>query len=190
MRPEALDQRVSKDRTLPREVIVAFNHALIESRRYMAECRKGAGRNYESEQQLSALWLSAAEELYPHDPELANRCMVKGNGWVDESVWDDPRYHDLPLKLNDMMERIIQIGGSHARDIIEGECEVDTLTWRTRVKLPPFKEAPQITLFRLGSGSTAEPNIESISPDQFTIAISNSDQRGKWAWRARGTLLR
>jgi hypothetical protein len=84
--------------------------------------------------------------IFDYDSNLAKLCMIKSNGWVDESVWDDPRYKDLPIKLNDMLQKLRDFGGQSAVDIVEGQCEVTTLDWRTRVMLPPFAEPPEITL--------------------------------------------
>jgi hypothetical protein len=186
----ALGDTISRGR-LPRGTIASFSLALTETRRYMAGLHGSGARNSAEEERISGLWADAGNELYViGEPELASRCMIKSNGWLDDSVWDDPRYRDLPLKRNDMMEGLRQASASQARDVVEGECEVDTLTWRTRVMLPPFREAPQITLARPGGGASAEPEIESITPDQCTIRIKSSNQSGKWGWRARGTLLR
>jgi hypothetical protein len=65
-----------------------------------------------------------------------------------------------------------------------------TVDWRARVMLPPFVEPPEITLSRPTGGTSKDPALESVTKDQFTIAISSSDQAGVWAWRARGKLLR
>jgi hypothetical protein len=51
------------------------------------------------------------------------------------------------------------------------------------------KTAPQITLSKVGPVPPNDPTIEPVTPDQFTITISNSNQAGKYKWRARGTLL-
>jgi pimeloyl-ACP methyl ester carboxylesterase len=188
---DALDRRVSSGTALPREALLGFNEALIETRRYMGQQNGGAPRNLQIEQKLSDLWLEAAQLLWSNDRELAKLCMVKGNGWSDETVWDDPRYKDLPIKLNDMLARVMAAGDNEAQDVVDGECDIDTVTWRRRVLFrPAFKAAPQITLSRPDGKSSGEPSIESVTPDQFTIRISNNQQAGKWAWRARGTLLR
>jgi hypothetical protein len=176
-------------RHIPREVVILFNDALMETRRYIADQGRGSSRDFAQEERLSALWMEASDALWRYDPDLARRCMIKGNGWADEAVWDDPRYRDLPLKLNDMMDRMLQVAGGEAHDVVEGECDVGTSTWRARVMLPPFKAAPEITLSRLGTVPRTDPAIESVTADQFTIKISNSDQAGKYKWRARGTLL-
>lgn len=185
----AIDERLSSEKPIPRDALVAFNHALIETRRYIKKQHVSGKRDEDIEQQLSALWTDASNALWEYDREFASRCMIKGNGWADETVWDDPRYRDLPLKLNDMLAKARHLGGDAARDIVEGECEIDTVTWRKRVMLPPFKSPPEITLSADGTEAREEPKIESLTADQFTIVISNSRQAGKWAWRARGTLL-
>jgi hypothetical protein len=185
-----LNHRISSGQLLPRDALIAFNEALMETRRYIAQQQRGALRNVEIENHLSDLWREASEALWSHDPELATRCMIKGNGWADETVWDDPRYRDLPIKLNDMLARVTELGGTQARDVVDGECEIDTVTWRRRVMLPPFTTPPQITLSRPDGKASNEPAIESVSPDQFTISISSNQQAGTWTWRARGTLLR
>jgi pimeloyl-ACP methyl ester carboxylesterase len=188
---DAIDQRMSSGEALPREALLAFNEALMETRRYIVKQNGGAPRNPEIEQKLSTLWIDASQLLWPHDSKLASLCMVKGNGWADETVWDDPRYKDLPIKLNDMLARVIAAGGDEAQDVVDGECDVDTVTWRQRVMFrPPFKAVPRVTLSRPDGKSSGEPSIEAVTPDHFTIRISSSQQAGKWTWRARGTLLR
>jgi hypothetical protein len=133
--------------------------------------------------------MQAAGKLYPFNPQLSNLCMIKGNGWMDDSVWGDPRYKDLPLTLDDMMASMMTAEGRQDRDIVDGECEIDAVLRRTRVMLPAFRAQPTITLSRKTGGAGIEPTIASVSPDQFTITIASDDQAGKWAWRARGTLI-
>jgi hypothetical protein len=83
---------------------------------------------------------------------------------------------------------VIRAEVSQAVDVIEGVCTIDTRTWRTRVPLPPFAATPDITIWRNTGQATSEPQIESATPDQFTLRISGSEQAGKWHWRARGKL--
>jgi hypothetical protein len=71
-------------------------------------------------------------------------------------------------------------------DIAEGNLTVGTMTWRTVVLLPPFASPPQITLSREGHGPGEPPEIKDVTPDTFAACIFNSDQSGKWLWRARG----
>ena len=185
---DTLNARISAGESLPGKALIAFNEALMETRRYIGQQRKGGQRSGATEEHISDLWFEVSEALRDYNVELANLCMVKGNGWADETVWDDPRFKDLPIKLNDMLAKVMEAEGSQARDIVEGECEVDTVTWGGRIMLPPFIKPPQITLSRPDRHD--EPTIVSITSDQFTIKITNNGQAGKWNWRARGTLLR
>jgi hypothetical protein len=107
----ALDEGVAAGRAIPREVLVALNAACMETRRYIVAQRSGAARDRETEQSLSSLWIEAGQALWSYDHELAGRCVIKGNGWADETVWDDPRFRDLPLRLNDMLVRAMEVGG-------------------------------------------------------------------------------
>jgi hypothetical protein len=186
----ALNERLETGRLTNKSAVAAFSEALIETRRYIAEVNRGSARSRDAESRLSGLWYQAGMAVLEYDPDLANLCMIKSNGWVDEGVWDDPRYKDLPIKLNDMLQRLREIGGQTAVDIVEGQCEVSTVDWRARVMLPPFAEPPEITLSRPTGGTSRDPKLESVTKDQFTIAISQADQAGVWAWRARGRLLR
>jgi hypothetical protein len=185
----ALNEGLASRQNVPREVVEVFNDALMETRRYIADQSHGSPRDLARENRLSELWMEASEVLLRYDPDLAARCAIKGNGWADETVWADPRYRDLPLRLNDMMDGMFKLANDEAHDVVDGECEIGVTTWRTRVMLPPFKAAPQITLYKVGALPPIDPTIESVTPDQFTITISNSDQAGKYKWRARGTLL-
>lgn len=186
----ALSERLEAGKLTNKSAVAAFSEALIETRRYIADVDAGAARDRGAEGRLSGLWHQAGMAVQMQDPDLAALCMVKSNGWVDEGVWDDPRYRDLPIKLNDMLQSLREIGGQKAVDIVEGQCEVTTVDWRARVMLPPFAEPPEITLSRPNGGAPRDPTLESVTRDQFTMVITSSDQAGTWAWRARGKLLR
>jgi hypothetical protein len=75
-------------------------------------------------------------------------------------------------------------------DIVEDVLELDKLNKRTRVPLPPFLSKPDITIWRDTGNARSDPEIESTTPDQFTVKMVSDDQAGKWRWRARGTLSR
>jgi hypothetical protein len=81
--------------------------------------------------------------------------------------------------------------GKENIDIVQGELELDMARWRTTISLPPFVEAPKITLVpHGGTGMDGEPVIYLVTPDKFSVKISSSTLAGKWSWRARGKLLR
>jgi hypothetical protein len=150
---------------------------------------------------LSQLWAKAGGAIAPYDLELAQLAYVKGHGWADSEVWAKPEFRDLPTNLDEMLQKVLEstrkasesgreVPTNSTESVVEGILQVDTLTWRTTVLLPPFAAAPRITLARPQGGAIREPEIKSVTPDLFTITINNSEQAGEWVWRARGVLLR
>lgn len=71
-------------------------------------------------------------------------------------------------------------------DVIEGWLTVDTLTWGATIPLPPFNKPPDVDFWREDGSLIKKPNITEKTTDQFSITINNSDQTGRWIWRARG----
>ena len=78
---------------------------------------------------------------------------------------------------------------SASDQIVEGVLSFDA-GWRESVLLPPFLNKPEITLVPDGWIASKDLVIEEVTTDKFTVKISSSDQRGKWKWRARGSLLK
>jgi hypothetical protein len=71
--------------------------------------------------------------------------------------------------------------------MLEGILTVDTMTWRTRVPFrPPFAGVPTVSLWRDDGRARAEPSIDEVTVDFFTVSIASSTEAGQWAWRARG----
>jgi len=103
--PEALHKTVSTGHD---DTLEAVNQALLETRRYIRQRQAGAERDSQAENLLSELWYAAYSKILPFDPELANLCLVKGHGWADDTVWSDPRYRDLPIGVNDILEKLLQ----------------------------------------------------------------------------------
>jgi hypothetical protein len=71
--------------------------------------------------------------------------------------------------------------------MLEGILTVDTMTWRTRVPFrPPFAGVPTVSLWRDDGRARAEPSIDEVTVDFFTVSIASSTEAGQWAWRTRG----
>jgi hypothetical protein len=194
---KGLLERLQHGKVFEYDALAALQEALLETRSYLASRAKGEARHAETEDLLSSVWFKAGTAILPYDPELAQLCYVKGHGWADNDLWEKPPYKDLPIGVDKMLERILdatrKASGSARRtedgpvDVVEGTLEVDTLTWRTTVLLPPFSGRPEITVIRKG-GVSEDPVIE-VTPDSFILRIHSSNQAGQWIWRARGTLL-
>jgi hypothetical protein len=105
---EQLENKLNaEDAQKHRDALVSVNEALLETRRYLTYRREGGERNGEKEEQLSNLWRDAGTSIQSYDSDLARLCWVKGHGWADETVWEDPRYKNLPIRLNDMLDRLL-----------------------------------------------------------------------------------
>jgi hypothetical protein len=80
------------DRKEFKETFKAFSRALHETILYLAHLERGGAYDRQKEIEISRLWSDAAVEMAPFDPGLANRCIVKGNGWLDPKVWEHPEF--------------------------------------------------------------------------------------------------
>jgi hypothetical protein len=94
----------------------AVDAALRATVTYMEQRRGGQPPTPETENQLSTLWGAAAEQVMPLDPQFGNRCFIKGQGWTDPAVWNNPRYKHLPIKIDDMREGLMELNKRHFKE--------------------------------------------------------------------------
>jgi hypothetical protein len=112
-------EEIQSDESKGNKYFAALNsvdRALVATRKYLKHRREGGERDPNSEDALSGLWLDAASEIQPYDRELANLCRVKGHGWADEAVWDEPQYRDLPVQVNQMLDHLMRLAKLPAPD--------------------------------------------------------------------------
>jgi hypothetical protein len=88
----------------------AVHQAIHETKRYLKRRREGGDRDRATEDRLSTLWMDAAPKIQPYDGQLAGLCYVKGNGWADEATWNAPENRDLPIRIDQMLERVRKLG--------------------------------------------------------------------------------
>lgn len=88
--------------------------AVRKTREYQRQLQVGQQRDNATEDDLSDAWFKVAAELQRYDPDLAERCRVKGRGWADQRVWRDPDYQNLPINLEAMLSEyfngLVRIG--------------------------------------------------------------------------------
>jgi hypothetical protein len=105
-------QAVSEPRTNSaayQAAVQAYQKALSETVTYLEAVRSGRKQyNQEDEAGLSRLWSDASTAVSTFDPDLANRCFVKGQGWLDSKVWNDERYKRYGVGIDDMREAFIE----------------------------------------------------------------------------------
>lgn len=73
-------------------------------------------------------------------------------------------------------------------DIVEGDVSL-SFGQKTTVWLPPFSGPPIISLVRPDGRSRRQPKLESVTEDAFSVSINNTEDAGRWMWRARGQVL-
>jgi hypothetical protein len=83
----------------------SFQIALRETVLYINRVRADrSAYSATEEQRLSALWAGASDAIADFDPNLAKRCYIKGQGWLDPAVWEHPRFRAYKVGIDDMRE--------------------------------------------------------------------------------------
>lgn len=106
--------RTQADTAEYKAAVTAYDKALRETVKYMESVKSGrASLDLEKEFELSQLWSNASVAISIFDPDLANRCFIKGQGWLDPAVWGDPRYRRYRIGIDDMREAIMTFNQDH-----------------------------------------------------------------------------
>ena len=100
---ESLPQQELKNEKYDR-ALDALDKAILETRKYLRHRAEHGPRDAEIEQRLSDLWWKACDEIQPFDGGLAGLCIVKANGWADETTWDAPENRGLPVRVDQMLK--------------------------------------------------------------------------------------
>lgn len=105
-------QAVSEARTSSgdyKDAVQAYQKALSETVTYLEAVRSGRKQyNQKDEEALSQLWRDASSAVSTFDPDLSNQCFIKGQGWLDSRVWDDERYKEYGVGIDDMRKAFIE----------------------------------------------------------------------------------
>lgn len=96
---------LAKEEEIPNSALAALHEAILETRLYVGRRDRGE-RNADVEERLARVWMDVANSLPPSQQELADLCRIKGQAWADPSLWNDPRFKNLPVELNDILARI------------------------------------------------------------------------------------
>ena len=58
----------------------------------------------EDEERLSRLWRAAAQKVRNYNPELAQRCNMKGAYWADRYRWSDEEIDEMQISIKEITE--------------------------------------------------------------------------------------
>ena len=84
--------------------IKVLSKAILETKSYV---RNGfENRIQEKEDELRELWNNAHVELRQIDNDLANRCFVKAEFWIEPEKWSDEKVEEYNIKLDSMSESL------------------------------------------------------------------------------------
>lgn len=86
------------------QALMALYAALAETRRYIADLEDGKPHDRNREFSLANLWNTASVPLREIDPELAERCFIKGSYWMESDTWDTERIKAKGIAINSMFE--------------------------------------------------------------------------------------
>lgn len=93
-----------------KEAIAKYDKALSTTVEYMKkikDTREAVDSSKEFE--ISQLWSDASVAIHKFDDQLANRCFIKAQGWIDHAVWDDANYKDYKIGIDDMRNALLDL---------------------------------------------------------------------------------
>jgi hypothetical protein len=89
--------------------IRAINQAAITTNSYLRDIREGGEPDKAKERTLSELWFKATEAIQPVNPELADKCMIKGQCWSDPRLFNSKEYENISLSIECMFSETRKI---------------------------------------------------------------------------------
>ena len=97
-----------------RRAVSAYDVALRRTVEYIEDTEtRGARYSKAKESELAKLWSEASIAISDFDHDLANRCFIKGQGWLKPSVWNDKRYQRYKISIDDMREALTELNTRH-----------------------------------------------------------------------------
>lgn len=81
----------------------ALDEALNKTSSYIRQLSDNPSKyRPDEEKKISQLWGAASAAINQFDPELANICFVKSQGWLNPKVWNSPQFKSFKLGLDDL----------------------------------------------------------------------------------------
>ena len=86
------------------QALYALYAALNETKSYIERLDSGKRRNRKTEWAIARLWHDASVPLRDIDPDLADRCFIKGSYWMEPETWTDVRIKRKRIKLDQVLK--------------------------------------------------------------------------------------
>lgn len=97
------DGKVKKDAQIDK-ALLALYAALSETKAYVACLEEGKPHDRQHEHKLAKMWHEASVPLRHIDPDLAERCFIKGSYWMERKSWTEARIKENRIALDQVFE--------------------------------------------------------------------------------------
>jgi hypothetical protein len=85
--------------------LLALYAALNETKAYQQQRKAGAARDQQREFALANLWHKASIPLRELDPELAEKCFIKGGYWMEPDAWTDEKVKQSGIAIDQVFDQ-------------------------------------------------------------------------------------
>lgn len=82
-------EREDKEKEFQDSALAAIYTAAFETKIYLEEQERARERNRDTEEELVRLWAKAAVPVRRFDADLAERCLLKADLWVNPQDWTE-----------------------------------------------------------------------------------------------------
>ncbi len=82
-------EREDKEKEFQDSALTAIYTAAFETKIYLEEQERTRKRNRDTEEELVRLWAKAAVPVRRFDADLADRCLLKADSWVNPQDWTE-----------------------------------------------------------------------------------------------------
>jgi hypothetical protein len=86
------------------QALYALYTALNETKAYIERLESGKRRDRKTEWAIARLWHDASIPLRNIDPDLAERCFIKGSFWMEPETWTDKKIKRKRIKLDQVLK--------------------------------------------------------------------------------------
>jgi hypothetical protein len=101
-------ERVSRARNRRTErhdqALAAIYVAANETRMYIRDSKKAKNRNKSREAKLVRLWTKAAVPVRHIDRDLADRCLLKADFWINPTQWTPAQVKKFGIRIDEIYE--------------------------------------------------------------------------------------
>jgi len=84
--------------------LYALYTALNETKSYIETLDAGKRRSRKTEWAIAKLWHDASVPLRDIDPDLSNRCFLKGSYWLEPDTWTNVMIKKRRIKLDQVLK--------------------------------------------------------------------------------------